>query len=85
MGLSAAYTNGFRDITNGNNTWSESPTNFYAVPGFDLCTGWGTPNGSNLVNLLAPPDPLQISPSGRRGFRWRGGGTADSGVLETMC
>ncbi|MGD0412956.1 MAG: choice-of-anchor tandem repeat GloVer-containing protein, partial [Verrucomicrobiota bacterium] len=64
LGQSANYTNGFHDITNGNNTWSESPSNFYAVAGYDLCTGWGTPGGSNLVNLLAPPDSLQISPLG---------------------
>jgi len=71
LGLGASYTNGFHDITTGNNTWSESPANYYAVPGYDLCTGWGTPNGSNLVNLLAPPDPLQISPMG--GFVSSGG------------
>ena len=64
LGLSANYTNCFHDITTGNNTWSESPTNFYAVPGYDLCTGWGTPMGSNLVNVLAPLDALQISPLG---------------------
>ncbi len=62
--VSVNYTYCFHDITTGNNTWSESPTNFYAVPGYDLCTGWGTPMGSNLVNILAPPDALQISPLG---------------------
>ena len=64
LGLSVNYTSCFHDITTGNNTWSESPTNFYAVPGYDLCTGWGTPMGSNLVNVLAPPGALQISPLG---------------------
>ena len=48
----AAYTNDFNDITAGNNTWSASPTNFFAVPGYDLCTGLGTPNGTNLINAL---------------------------------
>jgi uncharacterized repeat protein (TIGR03803 family) len=62
LGLGPDYTNGFHDITTGNNTWSESPTLFYAVPGYDLCSGWGTPMGSNLVNLLAPPDALRVSP-----------------------
>ena len=71
LGLGASYTNGFHDIATGNNTWSQSPSNFFAVPGYDLCTGWGTPHGSNLVNLLAPPDPLQISPLG--GFVSSGG------------
>jgi len=25
---------------------------FPAVPGYDLCTGWGTPVGENLINAL---------------------------------
>ena len=48
----------FHDITNGNNFSASSPTNYPAVPGYDLCTGWGTPNGQNLINALAPPDTL---------------------------
>jgi len=62
LGQSGNYNNGFHDIATGNNTWSQSPTNFYAVPGYDLCTGWGTPAGGNLINLLTPPDALQILP-----------------------
>ena len=42
----------FHDIATGNNTNSASPNAFFAVPGYDLCTGWGTPNGSNLINAL---------------------------------
>ena len=64
LGQSANYSNGFHDIATGNNTWSESPANFYATAGYDLCTGWGTPAGSNLVNLLAPLDSLLISSLG---------------------
>jgi uncharacterized repeat protein (TIGR01451 family) len=57
---SANYTNYFHDITTGNNTSPASPTNFFAVSGYDLCTGWGTPNGTNLINALAGI-PVQIS------------------------
>jgi uncharacterized repeat protein (TIGR03803 family) len=64
LGQSPSYTNCFHDITTGNNTWSGSPTLFYAVAGYDLCSGWGTPVGSNLINVLAPLDALQISPLG---------------------
>jgi hypothetical protein len=64
LGGSGNYSSCFHDITTGNNTWSGSLNLFYAVRGYDLCTGWGTPMGSNLVNLLAPPDALQISPLG---------------------
>jgi hypothetical protein len=61
---SSNYNNCFHDITTGSNTWSVSPTNFQAVTGYDLCTGWGTPIGSNLMNQLVPLDALQISLGG---------------------
>ena len=57
------YSALFHDITMGNNTNNLSPTNFYAAPGFDLCTGWGTPAGTNLINALTTPDSLGILPS----------------------
>jgi subtilase family serine protease len=62
LGESADYTNCFHDVTTGNNAWSESPNLFFATTGYDLCTGWGAPIGTNLINFLAP-DPLQISPA----------------------
>jgi uncharacterized repeat protein (TIGR01451 family) len=49
----ANYASCFHDITTGNNTWSGSPTLFFAAPNYDLCTGLGTPNGTNLINALA--------------------------------
>ena len=47
------YANCFHDTTTGNNTWSGSPNQFFAVGNYDLCTGLGTPNGINLINALA--------------------------------
>ena len=55
IGKSANYARSFHDTTTGNNTNSSSKTKYMAVPGYDLCTGWGTPNGTNLINLLAAP------------------------------
>lgn len=64
LAKSASYTSAFHDVTAGNNAWSSSPTNFYAVSGYDLCTGWGTPAGKNLIDALAgPPDSLAVAPS----------------------
>ncbi len=37
---------GFRDITSGNNG------SYSAGPGWDACTGWGSPNGAGLLTLL---------------------------------
>jgi subtilase family serine protease len=63
FGLGANYGADFHDITTGNDTSTSSPNAFYAVPGYDLCTGWGTPSGQSLINDLAPvPDPLAILP-----------------------
>jgi uncharacterized repeat protein (TIGR03803 family) len=64
IGKSSAYASAFRDITTGNNTNTCcGPSGFFACPGYDLCTGWGTPAGSNLIAaLLTPPSPLRITP-----------------------
>jgi uncharacterized repeat protein (TIGR03803 family) len=62
LGRSSDYTNYFHDITTGNNATAQSPTQFPAVPGYDLCTGWGSPMGSNLINALALPLRLDITP-----------------------
>src|SRR5262249_26030040 len=45
----------FHDIVTGNNFRSGSLNQFPAAPGYDLCTGWGTPNGTNMMNALVPP------------------------------
>ena len=63
LGKAANYNSRFHDIAAGNNTWASSPNAFYAVTGYDLCTGWGTPVGQPLIDALAgPPDSLGITP-----------------------
>ena len=56
----SVYSTIFNDTTTGNNTSSSSPNAFYAVPGYDLCTGLGTPAGTNLINAILNPDPLVV-------------------------
>ena len=53
LAKTANYTNAFHDIITGDNTWPGSPTNFFAVAGYDLATGLGTPNGTNFINAIA--------------------------------
>ena len=60
IGLSAGYTTNFHDVTIGNNTNGASPNQFFAAPGYDLCTGWGSPIGPNLINTLAPRLPMPV-------------------------
>jgi len=64
LGKGAYYTSAFHDVSSGNNTNQNSPTLFFAVSGYDLCTGWGTPAGSNFINALAPfPPTITLQPS----------------------
>lgn len=46
------YSTLFHDIVIGNNTNNVQTSLYFAVPGYDLCTGLGTPNGTNLINAL---------------------------------
>ncbi len=46
IGLGSSYDTDFHDITSGSNGYS-------ATVGFDLATGWGSPNGSGLISALA--------------------------------
>ncbi|HZM03621.1 MAG TPA: protease pro-enzyme activation domain-containing protein [Candidatus Saccharimonadales bacterium] len=62
---SASYSASLHDITTGNNVSSDSPNNYYAVAGYDLCTGWGTPAGQPLIDALAgAANPLWTTPFG---------------------
>jgi hypothetical protein len=65
IGKGSDYASVMHDITTGNNTNSASSKEFYAAAGYDLCSGWGTPDGDGLINVLAPlPDPMGVSPAG---------------------
>jgi subtilase family serine protease len=54
LGQGPNYASCFHDITTGNNTNAQSQNLYAAVSGYDLCTGWGTPAGSGLIDALAP-------------------------------
>jgi subtilase family serine protease len=51
IGKELSYASNCHDITTGDNI-NNSVGKFSAVPGYDLCTGWGTPRGTNLVTTL---------------------------------
>ena len=46
--ITSAYATDFHDITSG------TSGSYSAVTGYDLVTGWGSPNGTGLINALAP-------------------------------
>jgi hypothetical protein len=68
LGQSSLYPSCFHDITTGDNTNDVSTNKFFAVAGFDLCTGWGTPAGQALIDALAPADSLAVLPAGGLSF-----------------
>lgn len=64
IGKSSSSSSSFHDTTQGDNTWGSSPNAFYAVAGYDLCTGWGTPVGQGLFDaLIGPSDSLGLFPA----------------------
>jgi uncharacterized repeat protein (TIGR01451 family) len=87
IGKGVNYNADFHDITSGNNFWSGSPTEFPAVPGYDLCTGWGTPNGPNMIAALAPgsgaPAPI-LSVTTNYVFGGNGNGLIDPDECNTL-
>jgi subtilase family serine protease len=46
FGVSSSYDTDFHDITSGKSG------SYSAVKGYDLVTGWGSPNGQGLINAL---------------------------------
>jgi len=73
IGFGTSYTSNFHDITSGNNGYS-------AVTGYDMVTGWGSPNGPTLINTLTgaatPSFTLSDSPSSLTITQGGAGGTS---------
>jgi kumamolisin len=44
--VTTSFANNFHDVASG------TSGSFSAAPGYDLVTGWGSPNGSGLINAL---------------------------------
>jgi hypothetical protein len=85
IGQGSGYDTAFHDITSGSNPSGTSVPSafagsFTAMTGFDMVTGWGTPNGSGMIDALAPtstanpyftlaasPSTLNLTPGGTPG------------------
>lgn len=79
IGLSSNYDSDFHDITSGSDGHS-------ATTGYDLATGWGSPNGSGLLNALAgnsstPGFSLSASPAS---LSIAPGGSGSSTITSTV-
>lgn len=82
IGAGSNYQTDFHDITSGSNGFS-------ATAGYDLGTGWGSPNGSGLINALAgqqttsPSFTLSASPGSVTITQGGAGGTSTITVNPT--
>lgn len=71
LGAGPAYGQAMHDITSGSNV------GFSAVPGYDLVTGWGSPNGQALIDQLAGASPLAAAVA-------PGSGSVETGTTATL-
>jgi subtilase family serine protease len=56
IGTNPSSSSAFHDITSGSNPPTAGDgSGFNAVRGYDLVTGWGSPAGATLIDLLAGP------------------------------
>ena len=81
IGAGSSYATDFHDVSSGSNGYS-------ATAGYDLATGWGSPNGSGLINALAKtssaatmtsPTPGSTLTSGTATFTWTAATGNESG------
>ena len=76
--VTSAYTTDFHDITSG------TSGSYSAVTGYDLVTGWGSPNGQNLINALAPASSTPGFSLSATAASVTDGGTGASTVTEAV-
>ena len=85
IGKGTNYNSDFHDITSGNNNNGKGQS-YNAVIGYDLVTGWGSPNGQSLINALAgsalPSFTLSDSPSSLTITQGATGGTSTITVTD---
>ena len=79
IAFGASYDSNFHDITSGSNGYP-------AVTGYDMVTGWGSPNGPALINTLTgaatPSFTLSDSPSSLTITQGGAGGTSTITVTD---
>jgi hypothetical protein len=63
--LGSADSDGFNDITSGNNDFlGDYGGRYPATAGYDMASGWGSPNAANLVAALDPSASCSERPGG---------------------
>jgi kumamolisin len=78
-------TAALRDVTTGNNDPTGRIGGYSARAGWDPCTGWGSPDGTRLLNALAPGSPLPVGSTAEPIATKPGGITAGAGGLLILA
>ncbi|MFY9854497.1 MAG: S53 family peptidase [Terracidiphilus sp.] len=78
IGVSSSYDTDFHDITSG------TSGSYSAVTGYDLVTGWGSPNGQALINALAGTSATAGFSLSATAASVTAGSTGNSTVTETV-
>ena len=78
IGVSSSYDTDFHDITSG------TSGSYSAVTGYDLVTGWGSPNGQALINALAGTSTTAGFSLSATAASVTAGSTGTSTVTETV-
>ena len=63
IGEGSAYSDNFHNVTGGNNQCCGQTTSYTAVQGYNLVTGWGSPNGPALIDTLAGVTTATAAPT----------------------
>ena len=72
------FSSEFHDITSGQNGYPY----YNAATGYDLVTGWGSPNGQNLINALAPLSPPSFTLTAAPGSLTINPGASGSATID---
>jgi kumamolisin len=78
IGVSSSYDTDFHDITSG------TSGSYSAVTGYDLVTGWGSPNGQALINALTGSSTTAGFSLSATAASVTAGSTGTSTVTETV-
>ena len=77
IGLSTTYNDNFHDTLTGSNGWQ-------ATKGFDLVTGFGSPNGPTLINSLTSVQGSFTVTALPRGLQIARGGSGKTTITTTI-
>jgi len=79
----AATGSYYHDLTSGSNPAYEGTGSYTAVAGYDLVTGWGSPNGTALMNYFAGTAPVDFGLPASASMSETSGGSGGASIPIT--